>query len=118
MGKSTQGREILGLQEYRYQTDFPRIFKHFFESKKSTNLFGNSVGCPERHEECFTVATFKVMVMQDIVFCAVQYCRAPIEKMLLYKSEEIRFAFITENLKDGGGGRGGRLAFQHMLILQ
>lgn len=58
------------------------------------------------------------MVMQDIVFCAVQYCRAPIEKMLLYKSEEIRFAFITENLKDGGGGREGRLAFQHMLILQ
>lgn len=39
------------------------------------------------------------MVMQDVVFCAVQYCGAPIKKMLLYKSEEIAFTFITENLK-------------------
>lgn len=54
------------------------IFKHTFKSKDSTNLFGDSVGSPERHQECFTVATFEVMVMQDIVFCAVQYCRAPV----------------------------------------
>lgn len=28
------------------------------------------------------------MVMQDIVLCAVQYCGAPIEKMLVYRLEE------------------------------
>lgn len=70
--------EILGLQEHRYQRNFPKIFKAHFKSRENTNLFGNSVGCPERHQECFTVATFKVMVMQDVVFCAVQYCRASI----------------------------------------
>lgn len=87
------------LKNTRSKQTFQEFFKVISKRKDSTNLFGNSVGCPERHQECFTVATFKVMVVQDIVLRAVQHCRAPVQKMLLYRSEEITLKFITQNLE-------------------